>query len=358
MRPSAAENSRLHNLDYLRGIAAFGIMIYHYLTWWGGSEFTADTFLARVGVYGVSIFYVLSGLTLYHVYFKKMTDIGGVRDFAVKRVFRIFPLLWLVTILAIVMSRKLPNLLDLFLNLTGLFGFVKWGTYFSAGVWSIGNELVFYVIFPLLVLCARSQRSLLTLAGAALLAPYLYFAFIGLTPNQSLAEQWISYISPFNQAFLFFCGFAIGHILRSRSLPQPWLWGTLIAALAAFTLIPAVGAPVVLVTGLNRLAFTLICVLICAAAYRIRVRVPRAVHIPLGTLGEASYSVYLIHPLTYLVVHALLRDRVAPVAQVLIAITITLVLSWLCYRRFEKYFMGVGRRVAGSLSRAQARDAS
>jgi exopolysaccharide production protein ExoZ len=63
--------NRLYNLDYLRGLAAFGIMIYHYLSWTLGN-FSADTFMGRLGIYGVSIFYVLSGLTLYYVYFDKM----------------------------------------------------------------------------------------------------------------------------------------------------------------------------------------------------------------------------------------------------------------------------------------------
>ena len=63
--------NRLYNLDYLRGLVTFGIMIYHYLSWTLG-KFTADTFMGRVGIYGVSIFYVLSGLTLYYVYYDKM----------------------------------------------------------------------------------------------------------------------------------------------------------------------------------------------------------------------------------------------------------------------------------------------
>ncbi len=64
-------NNRLHNLDYLRGLAAFGIMIYHYCSWEFG-DFTSDTIMERIGIYGVAIFYVLSGLTLFHVYFEKL----------------------------------------------------------------------------------------------------------------------------------------------------------------------------------------------------------------------------------------------------------------------------------------------
>ncbi|MGZ5244541.1 MAG: acyltransferase family protein, partial [Bacteroidia bacterium] len=63
---------RIHNLDYLRGIAAFGIMAYHYLAWSFG-EFSAEDFMGRFGLYGVSIFYCLSGLTLYSVYHEKFT---------------------------------------------------------------------------------------------------------------------------------------------------------------------------------------------------------------------------------------------------------------------------------------------
>ena len=86
---------RLYNLDYLRGLAAFGIMIYHYLSWTLG-KFTADTFMGRLGIYGVSIFYILSGLTLFCVYNDKMTlSKKDVATFFKKRVFSIFPLLWI-----------------------------------------------------------------------------------------------------------------------------------------------------------------------------------------------------------------------------------------------------------------------
>ncbi len=50
---------RLYNLDYLRGLAAFGIMVYHYMKYTFGT-FTADSFMGKIGIYGVSVFYVLS----------------------------------------------------------------------------------------------------------------------------------------------------------------------------------------------------------------------------------------------------------------------------------------------------------
>ena len=61
LKPLAA--NRIDSLDYLRGLAALGIMIYHMHLFTFG-EVDSSTVLARVKIYDVSIFYVLSGLTL------------------------------------------------------------------------------------------------------------------------------------------------------------------------------------------------------------------------------------------------------------------------------------------------------
>jgi len=210
--------NRLYNLDYLRGLAAFGIMIYHYFSWSFGI-FSADTFMGRIGVYGVSIFYVLSGLTLYYVYYDKIKlSRQDIASFFKKRIFRIFPLLWLITFASIILSRKIPDFYNLFLNLTGLFGFVKWDAYFSTGVWSIGNELVFYVFFPFFILFAKSNKSLLIILSTILFSLYLYFAFIKLNPEIQLSEQWRSYVNPLNQVFLFLGGFLIGLLFNKTKI--------------------------------------------------------------------------------------------------------------------------------------------
>ncbi|MFD5599908.1 acyltransferase family protein [Leucobacter sp. NPDC058333] len=332
---------RLDSLDYLRGLAALGIMLYHVASWTFGDQ-PADTFSGRIGTYGVSIFYVLSGLTLQHVYFSQMTDMRSVRQFFVRRVFRIFPLLWLVTIIAIVLSRTAPDPFDLFLNLTGLFGFVSWDTYFSAGVWSIGNELVFYALFPIIVLAARSRAGL-WVVGAVLGGLYLYFAFIGIDPSESMTDEWSTYINPLNQAFLFYCGFLIGHLLHSVRLSKVVVHGSLWGGIALFILWPTSAERIDLVTGWNRLVFTVLCVLICAAIYKIQPSLPRPVHVPLVTLGHASYSVYLLHPIVYNVLNKseLLGNR----STALATIVLTLVVAYASYRWFEMPINRLARKL-------------
>ncbi len=112
--------NRITGLDYLRGLAATGIMIYHYMSWTLG-KFDAASILGRVGLYGVSIFYILSGLTLYSVYQKKMQPgKSDLLDFFKKRGLRIFPLLWLVSLITVMLYHTPVTFQIVILNMTGL----------------------------------------------------------------------------------------------------------------------------------------------------------------------------------------------------------------------------------------------
>ncbi|HKO80324.1 MAG TPA: acyltransferase, partial [Chitinophagaceae bacterium] len=182
--------NRLHNLDYLRGLAAFGIMLFHYLSWSIGN-YSAQTVVGKIGIYGVSIFYVLSGLTLYYVYHNKMSPSKkDISVFMKKRMFRIFPLLWLATIASILLSKQLPDTIQLILNLTGVFGFLDWNANLAIGAWSIGNELVFYIFFPFFILFLKRSKAALVILSIAIAGIYFYFAFEVLSTEKSLEEQW------------------------------------------------------------------------------------------------------------------------------------------------------------------------
>lgn len=346
--------NRLHNLDYLRGIAALGIMIYHYLTWAFG-EFSADAFMGRVGVYGVSIFYVLSGLTLYYVYYDKMQPSKEeLVSFFKKRIWRIFPLLWLATIAAIVLSKKAPDVVQLLLNLSGLFGFVQWDKYFSTGVWSIGNELVFYVFFPFFILFTKRIKALMVVLSLGILGLYLYFAFVGLSPQGLLHQQWRTYTNPLNQVFLFLGGYLIGLFFHKAQIKDWAVVLLLCIGFGLFCFYPAEGNTISIVVGIPRMVFTLCCLLICIAFYKMTFQFPRFVHSPLTLLGEASYSVYLLHPIIWALMGIVVKITTnagyafPPLARLSLSIVLTLVISHFVYNYFEKYFMKFGRTIKKS----------
>jgi exopolysaccharide production protein ExoZ len=73
-------NTRIHSLDYLRGLAALGIMLYHYSMWTFNKKFDAGDLIQRIGIFGVPIFYILSGLTLHVIYHNRLQDFGAIKS--------------------------------------------------------------------------------------------------------------------------------------------------------------------------------------------------------------------------------------------------------------------------------------
>jgi len=347
---------RLYNLDYLRGLAAFGIMVYHYLSWSVG-KYSAESFMGRLGLYGVAIFYVLSGLTLYYVYYNKMNFTKEeIFSFVKKRIFRIFPLLWLVTIIAIIISMKIPDLINLFLNLSGLFGFVSWDKYFSPGVWSIGNELVFYAFFPFFILFSKQYKYLMFLLSVCIFTLFINFTFFKLNPSVNLSDQWKDYSNPLNQVFLFLSGYLIGYFLHNVKINNSIVILLLAFGIVLFTFYPVTGDAINLVTGNNRLIFTSCSLIICISFYKLNYTFPKFIHNPLTLLGEASYSVYLLHPIIYKLTRIafdISNKYILPLpnsVRILTSIILTLFVSYFVYQYFEKYFMKFGKTNKNNLN--------
>ena len=347
-----APKPRLHGLDYLRGLSALGIMTYHYSTWtWG--KLAPDSFLGRVGIYGVAIFYVLSGITLSYIYASNLTlSKTDLLDFYRKRFFRIFPLLWLATIISILLSKHAPNILDLALNLTGLFGLFKWDAYFATGAWSIGNELSFYLVFPLLVfLIKRNNSGTLVAVGVPILL-FLYFAFYSLQAGKPLADQWHTYTNPLNHLALFAGGVVLGRFINPASQQAHHSLLASILGLCLFILSPVVGGPSALVTGCTRVLLSISCVLFGYSFFR-TARASVYLDKPLALLGQASYSLYLLHPIVYAVGKAVfaILYKISNVnifinKNILFAIQLSasLFISYFSYYYFERYFIRLGHR--------------
>src|ERR1035441_920741 len=153
---------RVESLDYLRGLLSLGVVLYHYKLWSGITcAYPIEQLFQRTGIYAVCTFYVLSGMSLAIVYGRRQVDGPFLFEFTVKRVFRIAPLFWAATTLTIVIrwilfpalglaSNGLPphHVLLAVLNYSLAFGWVRPDLYIAGAAWSIGNELVFYSLFP------------------------------------------------------------------------------------------------------------------------------------------------------------------------------------------------------------------
>lgn len=352
-------HARVQSLDYLRGLMALSVMIYHYASWSLG-DLGSGSVLGRLGIYAVSIFYILSGVSLALVYANRLRNATDVIDFAVRRLFRIFPLFYVVVTSALVLGWASTTLrgtqyefptYKALLNYTLTFGFIDPAAYLSTGAWSIGNEIVFYTFFPLLYLNSRNPIRRIVFAGLASGIAAAYFAFVTLTNSEPIGTQWHRYIHPLNQAFLFIAGAAIGTYLKPQGRLDARIGTVLVCSIAVFCLWPASGNQIQLVTGLARIVLSSVCIALVAAIFVWNPSFDSAVVKPLAFFGEGCYSIYLLHPIVAIPVVFVASHLHAGslAASYCVAFVVTLLLSWLSFRFIERPMIHASRSVSTRL---------
>src|SRR5579864_3308167 len=165
---TAARGYRLAAVDGLRGLAIAAVILQHVLT----GMLAPDALTLRVygvavsasplltnGWTGVNLFFILSGFVLFLPY---AGDNGGMRTaddrtrFYRRRCRRLLPLFYIAVIAAWVLALVDANAADLGELLWVLsFGYVfnahYFGPSFNIALWSIGLEIAFSAMFPLLV---------------------------------------------------------------------------------------------------------------------------------------------------------------------------------------------------------------
>lgn len=331
-------------------------MLYHYYGRAIG-PLDAGAPLARLGIYAVASFYVLSGVSLALVYRNGISTQRDVRRFFLKRVFRIAPLYWIVATLFlvrhIIVEKQVvdPELwMTIALNFSLTFGFVRPWDYLTTGAWSIGNEVVFYSFFPF-VLFVRERKFLLLIVAAVVSAIAAgWFAFVELDPRERLSSQWDLYVHPFNQAHLFVAGCAIGQTFVQHARLGPGIAiTTSFLILGAFFAWPVSGDMIALTTGWNRVVFSLMvtCFVVVCLYWRPELRGWR--HKILEALGAGCYSIYLLHPLAVFPARRICeRLGLGISCSFLLAVIFTFLASWISYRFVETPAMRLGRRFAAS----------
>jgi len=156
------QTMRIDSMEGLRGVAALLIIFYHLVTFANLPTPNELSFIKSYFGMGVPLFFTLSGFVLAWGYSKKLrNNRNEIISFYIRRFFRIAPLFFTVLIFWRTLGHFLwswtDSNLSIFLNLTFLFGLVP-GYHESlvlAG-WSIGIEMLFYLIFPFLIYFLQS----------------------------------------------------------------------------------------------------------------------------------------------------------------------------------------------------------
>jgi exopolysaccharide production protein ExoZ len=335
------------SIQYLRGLAALGVLLFHACQR-AGIAFGA-------GAAGVDVFFVISGFIMWTVSSRRATSAG---DFLLRRAGRIAPLYWVVTLLVVAIEVVRPAT---FPNMRLSLAHVVQSLLFlphhdPAGAvapvivpgWTLNYEVFFYVVFALTLLLPRGRRStILTAAMGALCVAGLFLPH-GRWPAVD------TYTDPLVLEFA--AGVWLAKAAAAGQLGRTWQ--ALVAIGVGLLIMAIVAVTGAAVDGWARLLYWgLPALLIVWGALSLEGcgRVP--VIAPLKGLGDASYSLYLAHGLALSVAFKLFagRDLPAPV-QVALAIPLALVCGVLCYRLIERPLLSVfhGRRGRQAAVRARA----
>jgi peptidoglycan/LPS O-acetylase OafA/YrhL len=349
----ATTRPRYANLDALRAVAALAVMVEHMFgdllrqasASTGPISTLAESVVQNVslGRFGVALFFLISGFVV-------PFSIGGerpLRHFAISRLFRLYPALWLaLAVLATTawFAGETPQTATVLANLTmapPLFG----QPWLSPIHWTLFIELLFYILVALLFFAGTLKHvgallalSLALIAATALpvqlrthgvvnlpvqyLGMHLSFLFLGLLLRLWLVER-----------------------MRGARLSALTLGLAQLAALLSVSQFSLARGDNFIMEGLRPV---LSAYLLAFAVFFAAIRLERPRSSLLARIGLTSYSMYLFHGTVNAAVYRVLplTGQFADIATMLACTGLTLLVSWLVYRMVERPMIALGRRIS------------
>ena len=313
---------RYSELDAIRGIAALMVVLYHYTVRYGEIYIfpVQPLFNFELGLYGVQLFFIVSGFVIFLTLNKTTRAI----DFVVSRFSRLYPPYWFAVILTflVVSIFSLPGrevtLRTAMINLTMLQDWLRVdrvdGVY-----WTLAVELSFYIIMFVLFVTKQLKRIevistvwLLIIIGLNFLSSINVIQLHGAIKLMLLLEY----------GNLFIAGIMFYKIMHQ----QRWVHFAilLLALITEFHMHGNVAWLVALYFAIF-LAFTKGFLQIFAIK-------------PLIFLGTISYSLYLIHQnIGYVIIRVLESQGLAtPITMLVVPLAISVAIATIMQRYIER----------------------
>ncbi|SEQ50541.1 Peptidoglycan/LPS O-acetylase OafA/YrhL, contains acyltransferase and SGNH-hydrolase domains [Rosenbergiella nectarea] len=347
---------KLYSIQYLRGMAAILILIAHNSFLLGGS-------ISKIipGALGVDIFFIISGFI---IAFITSQHYEPPITFAIKRVFRIWPCLFVVWLLSTLIVYKWDNAdktvcalyfcLQNFNSPGPSFGYSPLGP-----PWTLTYEITFYIIFMLsMIISYRHRVSICILIILSLMTSLQMFfnesfAWSSQASLRTISFSWWGGILKIlsNTIFIeFIIGMLLHEVLKKihtfKSLPvsRVFLFIFAISSISSFV----VGPQVFGVEGGMTLAVLIVTSLVISEYLSEYCNFK-----PLSFLGDVSYSIYLVHfPVMMFITdkHGFLFNTLPHSVLFITSIIISILLAYLLNFLIEKPSIKLARSLVGFIA--------
>jgi peptidoglycan/LPS O-acetylase OafA/YrhL len=362
------------NLNGLRFIAAFLVIIHHIeqLKWISKLDtFLGDIpFVGVIGKLGVVLFFVLSGFLITYLLLaeEKTFDDISIKKFYMRRILRIWPLYFLIIILAIfilpyiklftlngfdinVVHSNLATKLILYAlflpNIVlSMIGVIPYASH----TWSIGTEEQFYVVWPVFMKYLKKNRIALMII---IIISYLLIRFFLANPISDFMP-YKKIIREFWSTFNIDCmaiGGIFGILLFRNDRFLPLLKNNLIfyfsLAFVSILMIKGVYIPYIQAEFFS--VFFGIIILNFAANENIKISLENKYF---NYLGNISYGLYMYHPIGIMMAINLAVTIGYPSNWLIYpaSLIFTILIAGLSYKYFEAYFLKFKHKFSKVLS--------
>lgn len=364
-------SKRIEFIDALRGIATLYVLLFHVAPMPKNTlEIPKWAYgFVSFGGSGVTLFFLISAFSLCLTWKYSGSIQSTLSDFYLKRFLRIAPLFYVLIIITVIRDWLVYDIghtaSEIFLAASFLFNFV-WNL--QAGLvqasWTIAVEVMFYVIFPLLILRINNWKAALTAFIWSLVAYYCFKSVMTNIAgvNETLTTAAFGSLAFFRHFPVFLFGMFVYFAAQSKTSQLALqAIAPLILAISAFTLLALaamnLGQPVFDYYYLQSFAYGGIILGLSAGSNLImNNRLTRF-------FGKISYSVYLVHPLVIRVLDPVFQDIYAlPYgvgfkysAAVLLSLLATTVVSMASYRFIELPAMQLAKYLVAKRKSVAAR---
>ncbi len=325
-------------LDFYRFVAACGVVLFHFSL--AGTAPWLNSYVDRFNLF-VDFFFVLSGFVITITYGDR---IGTWREFATfmwRRFARLYPLhiatsaLLLIAAVAVQIAR-LPfrsvghsplGGLPAQLTLTQSWS-LNPALVYNQPAWSISVEWALYLLFPFLMFTRRAA-GIWSLA-AITIGGFLLLEFLSI--SGAIAQPWSENFSPLRGIPTFALGCLIALVTAERKIKWGIVTGTIAFAATMLVMLLGANAYVIIAAAATGIALTALGEN-AADKHFLSGRTCRM-------LGDASYSIYMLH---YFILLILIRvlwahvfHRPIPVVGGIVILGAVCLLAVFVFRNFEK----------------------
>ncbi|WP_286206553.1 acyltransferase family protein [Yokenella regensburgei] len=305
-------HKKLDFIQGLRGIAVMMVVLHHgygFIDGMEGNDYNSiynRFFMPGMG--GVDLFFIISGFIMVITTWKSDGSIKNLKEFYIKRVSRIVPVYFILTLIYIFICLGGMSYFDNQYNLTS---FIKAMLFMPQGdvatrpfyghapigvAWSLNYEMYFYAIFGLSMIFGRLRWLVLSLFSVVTLIGIPFFTRGEFSTNVfGIYNFPYTYIEMITNPiiWLFFSGVVIGLIYKSNFSIKSTFWCKILLSLSVTACIWQYTERYqvnhgVFLWGLTIIPFVLI-ISICNKS--LDLYFPKQ----LSTIGDMSYSLYLIH---------------------------------------------------------------